>query len=63
MGLVIFAWATVQPFFKNLYDSDILAALREKTAEEIDEEMLPLCIIDDGRDEYQEVAETPDFVW
>jgi hypothetical protein len=64
MGLVIFAWATVQPFFKNLYDSDILAALREKTAEEIDEEMLPLCIIDDGRDEYMEEAvEMPDFSW
>ncbi len=62
MGLVIFAWATMQPFFKDLYDSDIMSALREKTEQELEEEMLPLGFVYDGHEDEHEVeVHRPEF--
>ena len=50
MNLVIFAWFTSQDYFRELSDIHTLAKLREKTEEQIDEEMLPFGFIDTGGD-------------
>lgn len=49
MGLVLFAWATSQPLFKDLMDHDIMKKLRERTAEQIDENIMAFGFIDDGQ--------------
>jgi len=51
MGLVLFAWLSNQPFFKDYTDINTLALLRERSQEEIMEELLPFGIQDDGMDE------------
>ena len=48
MNLVIFAWLTDQGYFKDMTDINTLVKLREKTEEQIAEEMLPFGFIDDG---------------
>lgn len=50
MNLVIFAWLTDQTYFKDMTDINTLMKLREKTEEQIEEEMLPFGFIDDGSD-------------
>ena len=39
---------TEQPYFKDLTDINTLIKLREKTDEQIEEEMLPFGFVDDG---------------
>jgi hypothetical protein len=51
MGLVLFAWLSDQQFFKELTDIHTLKELREKSEEQIEEEMLPFGFINDGVDE------------
>ena len=48
MNLVIFAWLTDQMYFKDMTDINTLMKLREKTEEQIEEELLPFGYIDDG---------------
>lgn len=51
MGLVLFAWMTDQDFFKEYTDILTLYKLREKTDEEIMNEILPFGYITDGNEE------------
>jgi hypothetical protein len=48
IGLVLFAWLSDQSYFKELTNINTMAALREKTEEQIEEELLPFGFIDDG---------------
>jgi hypothetical protein len=48
MNLVLFAWLTDQAFFKDLTDINTLMKLREKTEEEIEQDLLPFGFIDNG---------------
>jgi|TARA_B110000208_G_scaffold89432_1_gene112725 hypothetical protein len=48
MNLVLFAWMTEQQYFKDMTDINTLTKLREKTDEQIEEEMLPLGFFDVG---------------
>jgi hypothetical protein len=48
MNLVLFSWMTEQAYFKDMTDINTLIKLREKTDEQIEEEMLPFGFIDDG---------------
>ena len=48
MNLVIFSWLSDQTFFKDLTDINTLLKLRQKTEEQIEEELLPFGFIDDG---------------
>jgi hypothetical protein len=50
MPLVLFAWLTDQTFFKDLTDINTLMRLREKTDEQMTEDLLPFGFIDDGND-------------
>jgi phage terminase large subunit-like protein len=47
MGLVLFAWMTDQPFFKEYTDINTLIKLREKTDEEIESDLTPFGFLDD----------------
>jgi hypothetical protein len=48
MNLVIFAWLTDQGYFKDMTDINTMMALREKTEEQIEEDLLPFGFIDIG---------------
>jgi hypothetical protein len=48
MGLVLFSWLSDQSYFRDLTDINTMAALREKTEEQIEEDLLPFGFIDDG---------------
>jgi hypothetical protein len=50
MGLVLFAWLSDQMYFKDLTSINTLAKLREKTDEEIAQDLLPFGFLDDGND-------------
>jgi hypothetical protein len=51
MNLVIFAWLTDQSYFKDMTDINTLSKLRERTEEQIEENLLPFGFVDDGREE------------
>lgn len=51
MNLVIFSWLTDQAFFKDLTDINTMMRLRQKTEEQIEQDLLPFGFIDDGGDE------------
>jgi len=46
MGLVLFAWLTTQPYFRDMSDINTLARLRDKTANDIVEDLTPFGFID-----------------
>lgn len=48
MNLVLFAWFTDQGYFKDLTDINTMMMLREKTEEQIEEDLLPFGFIDIG---------------
>ena len=58
MGLVIFAWLSVQDYFKLLTDNDTLKDLKEWSEEELEQYMLPFGIINDGLQDIQQPFET-----
>jgi len=51
MNLVLFGWLSDQSYFKDMTDINTLMKLREKTEEQIEEELLPFGFIDVGDDE------------
>lgn len=50
MTLLLFAWLTDQTYFRDLTDINTMMKLREKTEEQIEEELLPFGFMDDGSD-------------
>jgi len=54
MNLVLFAWMSEQAYFKDMTDINTLVKLREKTEEQIEEEMLPFGFMDDGENFYED---------
>jgi hypothetical protein len=50
MNLVIFAWLSDQTYFKDMTDINTLMKLRQRTEEQIEEDLLPFGFIDDGSD-------------
>ena len=63
MGLVLFAWLSDQTYFRDLTDINTMAALREKTEEQIEEELLPFGFIIDGHDEDIDVGGVQTVSW
>jgi len=57
MTLVLFAWLTAQAYFKDITDINTLSRLREKTEEQIEEDLLPFGFIDVG----EEIEQGPGF--
>ena len=50
MGLVLFAWLSSQQYFRDITDINTLSRLRERTEEELMEDLLPFGIMDDGNE-------------
>lgn len=50
MNLVVFGWLTSQAYFKEITDINTLHKLREKTEEQIEDDLLPFGFIDVGED-------------
>ena len=51
MTLVLFSWLTAQSFFKEITNSDVRQRLLEERHLQMEEEMLPIGILDDGLEE------------
>lgn len=66
MCLVLFAWLTEQQYFKDYTDISTLLSLREKSDEDMEQDLSPFGFVEDGREEYDEAIEkyVPDaWVW
>jgi hypothetical protein len=59
MGLVLYGWLADQPFFKDLTDINTLAALREKTEEQMIDDLTPFGFYDDGTEETDSIISIP----
>lgn len=62
MGLVLFAWLTIQDYFKQITDTNINEDLKERTDQEIEDYVngLGIMVFNDGTDEF---ASTTDVVY
>ena len=49
MCLVLFAWLSEQQYFKDYTNINTLMSLREKTEEDMEQDMSPFGFFDDGR--------------
>lgn len=58
MGLVLFAWLSDQSYFKEYTNINTLAKLREKTEEEILQDLTPFGFFDNGMT-HEEIIEAP----
>lgn len=58
MGLVLFAWLSDQSYFKEYTNINTLAKLREKTEEEILQDLTPFGFFDNGMT-HEEIVEAP----
>ena len=66
MCLVLFAWLSEQQYFKDYTNINTLMSLREKTEEDMEQDLAPFGFFEDGRDQYDEVIEkyVPDsWMW
>lgn len=54
MCLVLFAWLSEQQYFKDYTDINTLMSLREKTEDEMDQDLSPFGFVDSGRDDFFE---------
>lgn len=51
IGLVLFGWMTGQQYFKDLNNINTLTELREKTKQEVGDDLLPFGFINDGNED------------
>ena len=57
MCLVLFAWLSDQQYFKDYTNINTLLALREKTEEDMDQDLAPFGFVFDGREDFGEQEE------
>jgi hypothetical protein len=55
MSLVIFAWVTTQQYFKEIVNHDIRKQIQLETMNQMDDDVLPAPIIEDGREHEFEI--------
>lgn len=63
MGLVLFAWLSDQAYFKEYTNINTLAKLREKTEEDILQELTPFGFFDNGMTHEEMVESPPSRSW
>jgi len=61
--LVLFSWLTEQKFFKDLTDINTLLKLKEKSFEDLNDDMLPFGFIDDGNQAVSDDMSYRDDYW
>ena len=57
MCLVLFAWLSEQQYFKDYTNINTLLSLKEKSEDDLDQDMAPFGFFFDGREEYDEEIE------
>ena len=57
MGLVLFAWLSDQQYFKDYTDINTMIKLRERTEEDIMNDLAPFGFVDDGRGDMVEALD------
>ena len=57
MTLVLYAWLSSQTFFKDLTDTNMMELLREKSEEQMQEDLLPFGFVQNGFDEIEETVD------
>jgi hypothetical protein len=62
MCLVLFAWLSEQQYFKDYTNINTLMSLREKTEEDMEQDMAPFGFFDDGRGDTFETDQVEKFV-
>ena len=63
MCLVLFSWATNESFFKDLTDTSLRKALYEEQFKQIEENLTPFGIIDNGVPEHEQPIIATDAIW
>lgn len=64
MTLVLFSWLTTQPTFKELTDTDVRQKIVDEKLENMQEEILPFGVINDGADDMpQTFSDSEGNVW
>lgn len=63
MTLVLFSWATNESFFKDLTDTNLRKALYEEQFKQIEENLTPFGIIDNGTPEEEKPQIMTDAIW
>lgn len=63
MSLVIFAWLTTQNYFEDLTDKNTRRMLASQRIEEIEEDLAPLPVIDNGLSDDDDMFETWEETW
>ena len=61
MTLVLFAWLTRQPYFRELTNTDVRSSLARERMESVENDMLPAGFYDDGQNESMESLEKPRY--
>jgi hypothetical protein len=57
MGLVMFAWATTQKYFREIVNHDVRKQIQLENLNQMDEEVLPAPIIEDGLEHKFEIVD------
>ena len=57
MCLVLFAWLSEQQYFKELTNINTLQELRDKSDEEMDQDLAPFGFVFDGREDFEDAEE------
>lgn len=63
MGLVLFGWLSDQQYFKEITDINTLMKLREKTEEDVMNDLLPFGFVFDGSDDVMEELQLTGTNW
>jgi hypothetical protein len=63
MTLVLYSWATNEPFFKDLTDTNLRKILYEEQFKQIEESLTPFGSIEDGRPEETKPQIEEDTIW
>lgn len=63
MTLVLFAWLTTQPTFKELTDTDVRRKILEEKLESMQQEVLPFGFIDDGNESQETFQDNEGNLW
>ena len=59
MSLVLFGWLSDQQYFKDYTNINTLTKLREKSEDEIMNDLSPFGFVDDGRGDWEEMLDLP----
>ena len=63
MCMVLFAWLTTQNYFKDLTNMDVRKTVFQEKIRQMEDEMSPFGIIDDGRPDISENIDSSGTVW